>query len=200
MYSKHALQYDAVIQDNIYNAYLERPSLKALLSDIKGLAILDLGCGSGIYAEYFLSQGASFVTCVDFSKEMIELVSNKFNDRVKAYVQDLSQGLPNEATESIDVIVCPLVIHYLQDLPSLFKEISRVLKPDGYMVFSTHHPFTDFESTLSGNYFEQEKITQQWDTVGEPVAVSFYRRSLTEISDAITANGLVISTISEGFC
>lgn len=198
LYSKHAQQYDSVIKDNIYNAHLERPSLQALLGDTHNLDVLDLGCGSGIYAEYFLSQGASSITCVDFSEQMIKLVNDKFGNSVKAYVQDLSQGLPHESSVSADVIVCPLVVHYLKDLSPLFKEVFRVLKPGGYMVFSTHHPFADFASTLSGNYFEQEYITQQWDTVGEPVTVDFYRRSLTEISNAITTNGLTISQISEG--
>lgn len=198
MYTTHAQQYDEVIQDNIYNAYLERPSLQALIGNITDLDILDLGCGSGVYAEYFIAQGARSVTCLDFSVQMVNLVDAKLGESVKTYVQDLSKGLPNEASESADVIVCPLVIHYLEDLSVLFKAVSRVLKPKGYMVFSTHHPFADFDSTLSGNYFEQEVITQQWDTVGDPITVSFYRRSLTDISDAITANGLVISEISEG--
>lgn len=198
LYSKHAQQYDSVVQDNIYNAYLERPSLQALLDNTYGLDVLDLGCGSGVYAQYFLSQGVKSVTCVDFSKEMIELVKSKFGEKVNSYVQDLSQGLPNESNSSADVVVCPLVLHYLKDLNLLFKEVFRVLKPGGYMVFSTHHPFADFDCTISGNYFEREYITQQWDTVGEAVTVNFYRRSLTEISNAITANGLVISQISEG--
>lgn len=198
MYSKHAFQYEKVVQDNIYNAYLERPSLQALLGDLNGLDILDLGCGSGIYAEYFLAQGASSITCIDFSEQMVDIVNKKFYSSVKAYVQDLSQGLPKEKDASADVIVCPLVIHYLEDLAPLFKAVSRVLKPNGYMVFSTHHPFADFDYTISGNYFQKEFITQQWDTVGEPVTVNFYRRSLTEIGHAVTSNGLVISHISEG--
>ncbi len=73
-YSQHATKYDEVIQDNIYNAYLERPSLQALLDSSKGLNVLDLGCGTGIYAQYFLDQDAHSVTCLDSSKEMVELV------------------------------------------------------------------------------------------------------------------------------
>lgn len=198
LYSKYALQYDAVVQDNIYNACLERPSLQALLSPLKGLDVLDLGCGSGVYAQYFINQNVKSITCIDLSKEMVELVKEKLGKKVTVYKQDLSIGLPKEKCASADVIVCPLVIHYLQDLNVLFKEITRVLKPTGYMVFSTHHPFADFDCTLSGNYFEREYVTQQWNTIGKPVSVNFYRRSLTELSDAITTNGLVITKISEG--
>ncbi|MCG9576380.1 class I SAM-dependent methyltransferase [Vibrio tubiashii] len=198
MYTKHALKYSEVVKDNIYNALLERPSTLALLGDVKGKAVVDMGCGSGIYAQWFLEQSVSSLTCVDLSAEMIDLVKSEYGARLTAYVQDLSKGLPNEASNSADIIVCPLVLHYIEDLNVVFKDVYRVLKPGGYIVFSTHHPFADFECTTSGNYFERERVTEDWNTVGDPVEVSFYRRSLTEISDAVTSSGLVISRISEG--
>ncbi|NOH26071.1 class I SAM-dependent methyltransferase [Vibrio europaeus] len=198
MYTKHALKYSEVVKDNIYNALLERPSTLALLGDVKGKAVVDMGCGSGIYAQWFLEQGVSNLTCVDLSAEMIDLVKSEYGARLTAYVQDLLKGLPNEASSSADIIVCPLVLHYIEDLNVVLKDVYRVLKPGGYIVFSTHHPFADFECTTSGNYFERERVTEDWNTVGDPVEVSFYRRSLTEISDAVTSSGLFISRISEG--
>ncbi|MDC5842496.1 class I SAM-dependent methyltransferase [Vibrio europaeus] len=198
MYTKHALKYSEVVKDNIYNALLERPSTLALLGDVKGKAVVDMGCGSGIYAQWFLEHGVSNLTCVDLSAEMIDLVKSEYGNRLTAYVQDLSKGLPNEASSSADIIVCPLVLHYIEDLNVVLKDVYRVLKPGGYIVFSTHHPFADFECTISGNYFERERVTEDWNTVGDPVEVSFYRRSLSEISDAVISSGLVISRISEG--
>ncbi|OLQ71369.1 SAM-dependent methyltransferase [Photobacterium proteolyticum] len=198
MYSKYAEQYDSAVQDNIYNAHFERPSMQAMLDDLSGKDVLDLGCGSGVYAEFLIKQGASSITCIDASEEMIKLVRHKLGDRVVSYTQDLSIGLPKEKSNSTDVIICPLVLHYLQDLSTLFDDVNRVLKPSGYMVFSTHHPFADFECSTSGNYFECELVKDIWDTVGTPVDVTFYRRSLTEIMTAITNSGLVVSQLSEG--
>ncbi|MBW3695374.1 class I SAM-dependent methyltransferase [Vibrio sp. T187] len=198
MYSKHAEKYDAAIQNNIFNAHLERPSLQALLAPLSGKDVLDLGCGSGVYAQYLVEQGANKVTCLDFSESMVELVKTKLGDKVTAYSQDLAMGLPNEANDSADVIICPLVLHYIEDLNAVFKEVHRVLKVGGYMAFSMHHPFVDFECSISGNYFERELVTEEWDTVGEPVEVTFYRRSLTEIMNAMTDNGLVVTQLSEG--
>ena len=198
MYSKYAKEYDAVVKNNIYNAYLERPSLQALMGDVKSLDVLDLGCGSGIYAEYLIQQGSKKITCIDFSANMIELVKNKLGDRVSAYVQDLTVGLPKEKSNSADIIICPLVLHYIEDISTLFREVHRVLKVGGKMVFSTHHPFADFECSTTGNYYERELITQDWDTIGKPVSVTFYRRSLTELLNAVTMNGLVITELSEG--
>ncbi|WP_157072578.1 class I SAM-dependent methyltransferase [Photobacterium sanguinicancri] len=202
MYSKHAEKYDAAVQNNIYNAHLERPSLQAMLGDLTGCHILDLGCGTGVYAEYLFDQGAKKVTCVDYSQDMIDLVTKKlgaeFGHRMTAYAQDITIGLPRESSNSLDVIICPLVLHYIKDLTPLFAEVNRVLKLGGYMVFSTHHPFVDFECSLSGNYFEQERVTETWNTIGEPVEVTFYRRSLTDIMAAITASGLAVTQLTEG--
>ncbi|MDD1780920.1 class I SAM-dependent methyltransferase [Enterovibrio sp. ZSDZ35] len=198
MYSTFAQQYDTVVQDNIYNALLERPTLQSMLDSVEGKDVIDLGCGSGIYAEYFLAQNARSVTCLDFSDEMVDIVESKFKDRVRAYQQDLSKGLPKEADDSYDVAVSPLVIHYIEDLNVVMEEAYRVLRAGGVFAFSTHHPFADFECSTTGNYFDRELVKEEWNTVGEPVQVTFYRRSLTEITDAITDAGFSITKMSEG--
>ena len=203
MYSTFASEYDEVIQDNIYNAHLERPTLQAMLPALNDIDVLDLGCGSGVYAQYLLEQGAKHVTCIDYSEEMVQLVASKaekaaLTDKVVAYAQDLSKGLPKEKDASVDLVISPLMVHYLEDLNPLFRDVHRVLRVGGSFVFSTHHPFADFECTQSGNYFERELVQEEWNTVGKPVQVSFYRRSLTEIMNALTQNGLVITQLSEG--
>ncbi|MGL6316962.1 class I SAM-dependent DNA methyltransferase [Vibrio sp. WXL103] len=203
MYSTFANEYDEAIQDNIYNANLERPTLQSMLPPLENLNVIDLGCGSGVYAQYLLAQGAAKVTCIDYAEEMVELVARKaelagVSNRVDAYVQDLSVGLPNETDASAELVISPLMVHYLEDLNPLFSDVHRILKTGGSFVFSTHHPFADFECSKSGNYFERELVQQDWNTVGKPVQVQFYRRSLTEITNALTQNGLAITQISEG--
>ncbi len=203
LYSNFAIQYDKVIQSNIYNAYLERPSLQALLPNLDGLNVLDLGCGSGVYLQYLLKQGINQATCIDYSLDMVNIVKSKLEQwetkvQVNAYVQDLNSGLPSESDSCFDLVISPLMIHYLEDLNPLFQDVERVLKPGGYFVFSTHHPFADFECSMSGDYFARERIQEEWNTIGEPVEVTFYRRSLSEITAAISQNGLVITELSEG--
>ncbi|WP_295893423.1 class I SAM-dependent methyltransferase [uncultured Vibrio sp.] len=198
MYTKHANDYAEVVKGNIYNALLERPSTLAMLDDVKDMDVIDMGCGSGIYAQWLLEHSVKSLTCTDLSQEMVSLVKRTFGDKVNAYVQDVANGLPLEADNSADVIICPLVLHYIDDLSPVFKDIHRVLRTGGYMVFSTHHPFVDFDCTISGNYFEREYVEQEWDTVGEPVKVHFYRRSLAEICNAIAGAGLSIAKVSEG--
>lgn len=197
MYSKFAHDYDVAIQNNIYNAHLERPSLQAMFPPLTDKHVLDLGCGSGVYAKYLLANNAQ-ITAIDASPEMIDIVKSKFGSKLKAYVQDLSLGLPSEKNNTYDLVICPLTIHYIEDLTLLFKDIKRVLKGKGFFIFSTHHPLIDFEASISGNYFEKELVTEIWDTIGQPIEVTFYRRSLTELFNFITKANLCVVELSEG--
>ena len=197
MYSEFSRDYDKVIQDNAYNAHYERPSLQALLPELNDKKVLDIGCGSGVYAEYLIEHGAS-VTAVDASAEMIELFKERLSDKATAYVHDLNLPLLNEVDESYDLIIAPLMIHYIKDLNRLFKDLSRLLKPGGEFVFSTHHPAVDFQSSPSGDYFQCEFITEEWDMIGQPVEVSFYRRPLSDLFTALSSAGFAVLNFSEG--
>ncbi|WP_087025580.1 class I SAM-dependent methyltransferase [Thaumasiovibrio subtropicus] len=198
MYSRYAGEYDQAIQDNIYNALLERPSLQALLGCVKDKKVLDLGCGSGIYIQYLLDSGAKHVTGIDLSESMLAVARTRLPESVLLYAQDLSVGLPQEADSQYDCVICPLAVHYLEDLSPIMVSIERVLKPGGIFVFSTHHPLVDFEVSPSGNYFSVERIVEEWDTIGKPVEVQFYRRSLTSLLQSVFEAGMLVSGLTEG--
>ncbi|MBE0368025.1 hypothetical protein PAUR_a1530 [Pseudoalteromonas aurantia 208] len=198
LYTEFATEYDQVVQSNIYNAHYERPSLQALIDRVKDLDVLDLGCGSGIYADYLISRNAKSVTCVDISDAMVALVRNRLGAQLNVYQQDLTHGLPREASNSKDLIICPLMVHYLADLVPFFNEVYRVLKPSGHIVFSTHHPCSEAELSQANNYFATERVTDVWGTIGKPVQVQFFRRSLTQLFTAITQSGLVVTQLTEG--
>ncbi|WP_208990942.1 class I SAM-dependent methyltransferase [Pseudovibrio sp. Tun.PSC04-5.I4] len=134
LYGEFAEQYDEAIQENIYNALLERPTLLGMLPPLQGLKVLDLGCGPGVYAQFLHEHGAD-VTCIDASEQMLGLVKAKLGGHVKCYTSDLSHGLPKDAQGPYDLVICPLMIHYIEDLDTLFSDIGKVLKPDGFFIF-----------------------------------------------------------------
>src|SRR5215218_4868040 len=49
---------------------LEEPAVRAAVRDVRGLAVLDLGCGTGRHALWLAAAGAR-VTAVDFSEGML---------------------------------------------------------------------------------------------------------------------------------
>lgn len=198
MYTTHAAAYAEAITDNAYNAHYERPSTLALVGKVtRDMRVLDLACGPGEYADYFATHGAQ-VTAIDISPQMVAITDKRTKGHVCVYQQDLTQGLPSEQSGMYDLVVCPLAIHYLYEIAPLFSEVRRVLKPNGRFVFSTHHPLMDFVDDGTNNYFAVEQIEEEWNTIGAPVKVSFYRRSLTDIFVALAQTGLVVETLSEG--
>jgi ubiquinone/menaquinone biosynthesis C-methylase UbiE len=118
---------------------LEEPVVRRELGDVAGLAVLDLGCGTGRHALWLAAQGAS-VTAVDFSNGMLEEARRKPGaDAVRFVAHDLARPLPF-SDGAFDRVVSGLVLEHLQDLGRFFSEARRVLRPGGGAVVSAMHP------------------------------------------------------------
>jgi SAM-dependent methyltransferase len=154
--------------------------------------VLDVGCGSGWYAEYLLSRGAT-VTAFDLNSEFVNLTRSRVGDRAQVLQADLAGPLEFAGDGEFDVVISPLVLHYLKDWQPAFQEFHRILKPHGALVFSTHHPFMDWKLFNKENYFAIELLEDEWD-IGK---VSFYRRPLTTISQDLDSAGFFIERLLE---
>ena len=181
-------QYAQNIIDNAWNAYYERPaSLSLLPADLQGKTILDAGCGPGITTAYFLDSGA-FVTGIDYSEEMLSIARTRTEGKATLMRHDLNQDLKMFEASSFDMIYCSLVIHYIDDLTTLFKEFSRVLKPGGIVVFSTDHPEAPFvkNDPVSGQVMK----SFFWDGYG--ISMDVYMRPWNQITESLALNQLTI--------
>ena len=198
-YEAIAANYAATVDSKPWNAFYERPAVVSLLPPLANAKVLDVGCGSGWYAEHFLQQGAE-VTSFDFNAHFVALTQARMQNRVtvpsrvRVLQADLSQPLTFAADEEFDVAVCPLVLHYLRDWHAPLRELHRVLKPGGVLVFSTHHPFNDWKQFNTEDYFATDLLHDEWEDVGK---VSFYRRPLTAMCDALHSAGFWIERILE---
>jgi malonyl-CoA O-methyltransferase len=118
---------------------LEEPVVRAAVGDVRGLAVLDLGCGTGRHALWLAAAGA-IVTAVDFSEGMLAEAKKKPGaDGVRWLVHDLHQRLPF-ADGAFDLVVSGLVLEHLREINGFFAEARRVLKPGGRAVISAMHP------------------------------------------------------------
>ncbi len=118
---------------------LEEPQVDRLLGDVKGLTLLDVGCGTGRHASRLAAAGAS-VHALDFSERMLEEARRKPGAAgISFRVHDLAQPLPFPAA-TFDRVVCGLVIDHIADLAELFSEMLRVCRPSGCLVVSVMHP------------------------------------------------------------
>ncbi|MBY0372034.1 class I SAM-dependent methyltransferase [bacterium] len=191
---------DAYAQKNTqgaFNEFFERPSTLALLPDVSGKSVLDLGSGPGGLASALADRGAK-VTGVDGSEAMLAIARKRLGTRATFHLVNIESGLGLFASPTFDLVASSLTLHYLADLPAVAREIARVLKPGGQLVFSMHHPLMDFALSTSGNYFTCERVVDRWEIGEETHEVSFYRRPLSEILQAFIQAGFTLEQFSEG--
>lgn len=101
--------------------------------DLTSAVVLDLACGTGRYAQVLAGRGAARVVAMDLSDAMLRrLVSPA---RVRADMMHLPF-----ATGAFDMVVSGLAVGHAPRLDSWMSEISRVLKPGGYLLYSDFHP------------------------------------------------------------
>ncbi len=135
-YDRWAAIYDA--EDNPLTA-LEEPVVARLLGDVTGLAVADIGCGTGRHALRLAAAGAC-VTALDFSDEMLSRARAKPGASAVTFIRhDVQEALPLAAA-AFDRVVCGLVLEHIADLERFFGELRRICRPAGFLVLSAMHP------------------------------------------------------------
>jgi len=118
---------------------LEGPELARALGEVRGLTVLDVGCGTGRHAVQLAKSGAS-VTGIDFSAGMLEKARAKPSAASVRFIhQDASAPLPF-APQSFDRVISCLVVDHVRELTTFFGELHRVCRDDGFIVVSVMHP------------------------------------------------------------
>jgi len=200
-YDDIADAYAAGVDSAPYNALYERPAMLDLLPPVAGCRVLDAGCASGWYAATLAGRGA-FVTAIDASAAMIahareRLPSSLLNGedaRVELRVADLEQPLSFAGDAAFDGIVSSLVLHYLRDWGPTLAEFRRILKPDGWLALSIHHPMADTIRLDPPRYLDTELVDDYWKWVG---TIRYYRRPLSAVFNALTSAGLAVERVVE---
>lgn len=111
-------------------------------SALKGLKVLDIGCGGGLLCEPMTRLGAA-VTGSDVSEKNIGTASVhaaeqglEIDYRV-ATAEELARELEAETGEQYDVITSMEVIEHVADIDSFMEAASALLRPGGIMLLAT---------------------------------------------------------------
>lgn len=185
----------------------EWPALQAMLPDMRGLDVVDLGCGFGWFCRWARENGAAAVLGLDLSEKMLARARSAGSDPAITYeVADLDQLVLPEG--GFDLAYSSLAFHYVEDAARLYAQIHRALRPGGRLVFSTEHPIhmaptsPDWTSGADGRrvwplnqYLVEGPRTTNWLAPG---VVKHHRTMGTTLNTLIGA-GFTVTHVEE-FC
>ena len=115
---------------------IEHFKLKQTNSPLKGLNILDIGCGGGLLSEPITRLGAK-VTAIDASKKNIQVAKfhAKKNNLKINYLCSSPEKL--NLNKKFDVILNMEIVEHVEDLNFFIKKSSNLLKKNGLMFIAT---------------------------------------------------------------
>ncbi|MEK9776023.1 MAG: bifunctional 2-polyprenyl-6-hydroxyphenol methylase/3-demethylubiquinol 3-O-methyltransferase UbiG [Quisquiliibacterium sp.] len=105
---------------------------------IAGKRVLDVGCGGGILAESMSNRGAS-VTGIDLAEKPLRVAElHALESGVQVSYQRISaEDLATREPGSFDIVTCMEMLEHVPDPASTIRACSRLVKPDGWVFFST---------------------------------------------------------------
>ena len=167
---------------------MEEPALVRVLGDIRGLAVLDVGTGTGRHA-IRLAEAGAHVTAVDFSEEMIARARAKAGaERIRFLVHDVRRPFPF-SERSFDVVLSALVLEHIPvaELRPFFAELGRLVRPEGRIVVTAMHPAM----------FQRGRSAAFRDEAGREVRPRSYVATLSDYTESAERSGLAIVKLSE---
>ena len=156
----------------------EWPALRALLPDLRGATVLDLGCGFGWFCRWARQHGAVHVTGMDVSEKMLARARAAGDEAAVTYIRADMEGL-DLPEASFDLVYSSLALHYVEKLDVLMREVHKALKGGGALIVSVEHPMmtAPAHATWSADpdgrkvwpvscYLEEGPRTTDWLTKG----------------------------------
>ena len=149
---------------------LEQRVLLPRFGDVRGLDVLDAGCGTGRWLGQFAGRSPRSLVGVDISPVMLGLAASKLNHGCELLLGSCTALPVRDA--AADLVLSSFVVSYLDDVEGFAQEIDRVSRP-GAMIFLTDmHPETEASlqwkrgTQLDGRGWPLSRIIQAFEDRG----------------------------------
>lgn len=109
------------------------------LIPLKGLRVLDVGCGGGILADAMARKGAD-VLGIDLASKALkvaQLHALEAQTEGVTYKEISAEALAVEQPETFDVVTCMEMLEHVPDPSLVVQACAKLVKPGGHVFFST---------------------------------------------------------------
>lgn len=140
-FNRHAAEYEvaAKVQQEIGGRLLERLHYLSM----KPQRILDLGCGPGFFSQELARMyPKAQVVGLDLAQIMLLQARKKQGWRRRWSLVAADMECMPFADGAFDLVFANQVIHWGGHLTSVFRELNRIIKPNGCLMFTTLGPDT----------------------------------------------------------
>jgi 2-polyprenyl-3-methyl-5-hydroxy-6-metoxy-1,4-benzoquinol methylase len=200
---------------DINRQYVIDPALFRIMGPVKGLSVLDAGCGNGYFCRLLAKKGAN-VYGIELSKRFVEFAKQKERQDPLGirYYSGTICDLAMFQDEAFHLVISNLVLMDLPNFDKAIKEIHRVLDKEGRLIFSIMHPCfssapvrgwvrkpedsnrkEDWMYWKVDRYFDRSM--EIWRFYADWPALYSFHRPLSDYVNALTANGFAIAGFEE---
>jgi SAM-dependent methyltransferase len=141
--------------------------------DPRGRSVLDVGCGTGFFTEYYLERGAA-VTGLDIAAVSIERLRTRF-PAARFLLADVSEA---SLGETFDIVNAFDVLYHITDdarWEAALRGIAAAVAPGGLLLFTDR--FARFRQIADHN---RARTLPTYKEVLEPAGLGFERRYATQ--------------------
>ena len=188
---------------------------QGILGDAAGKDVLCLAGGGGQQSAAFALLGAN-VTVIDISEAQLQrdaIAAAHFNLKIERFQGDM-RDLSRFGENSFDIVYHPYSLNFVPDARAVFREVARVIRPEGIYHFMCANPFffglgaKDWNGdgyTLKLPYVNGAKVTyndESWVYGGEnpdkPIReCKEYRHTLGTLVNGLIEQDFLILSVSE---
>lgn len=188
------------------------PAQLALCGEVRGMNVLDLGCGNGYFTRELARRGAH-VTGIDISPRQIEHARQQESKRplgIEYHVVDAAVLPAGFAPQSFDMATSCMALMDMPNVEGVLRGVFASLRRGGRFVASITHPCTDtpfrqWERDSSGGkrwlcidrYFERGAYQFKWSEWGSEFTTEGMHAPLEDWLGWILEAGFELRAVKE---
>jgi len=198
-YQQDIDNYDKIIKNperafpiNLY------PLIKKYIGDLNGKKVLIPSSGDNIAVFGFYLLGAKVTSC-DIAENQLKnakILADKYNFKDIEFICQDSMKLDKIKDNEYDLVYTSNGVHvWIDDIPGMYKNFYRVLKPGGYNIFFETHPMI---RPFDDSRIDVVKIIRLYEDINWQIdGVPRYLWRMQDFINAITSAGFTIKEMQE---